>query len=392
MNSSSDCAPLHVLTLTPFFPHAANPVYGTYISEPIGRFAEFNLRSTVIGVSPLHHQRRRPLPEAAAEWLRYPTFPGNRGLTTAGLFLCGRALPFIRALHLRDKIDIIHAHAALPCGHAASLLAERLRIPFAVTIHGLDVFNACFEPGTRAAERRAKLSSEIYGRAASVICISRAIENILKDGMQRAVASRVIYNGTDPQIFFPEEKPVPDRVPTILVVGNLLRGKGHEVVLRALARVSPQFPGLHCGMIGEGPDQKRFATLARSLGISDKISFLGRQDRSAVAKAMRECTIFALPSRFEGLGCAYLEAMACGKPVIACEDQGIGEIIQHGQNGWLVPVDGVEAMSDALLHLLGSPDLRARLGTNARQTILNGLTLSDQARGLSDLYRDVIQP
>lgn len=391
MNSFPDRAPLHVLSITPFFPHAANPVYGTYISEPIENFAEFNLRSTVIGVSPFHHQRRRPLLETRAEWLRYPMFPGNSGLTTAGLFLYRRVLPFIGALHQRDRIDIIHAHAALPCGHAAFLLAERLRIPFVVTIHGLDVFNACFEPGTRAAARRANLSREIYSRAASVICISRAIENILKDGMPGRVSSCVSYNGSDPQIFFPEEQPVPDRAPAILMVGNLLRGKGHELVLNAMAQVAPQYPSLHCSMIGEGLDQTRFADLARSLGISKRVSFLGRQDRAAVAKAMRECTIFALPSRFEGLGCAYLEAMASGKPVIACEGQGIGEIIQHGNNGWLIPVDGLGEMTNALRQLLASPDLRARLGANARQTILNGLTLADQARRLSDLYRDVIK-
>jgi glycosyltransferase involved in cell wall biosynthesis len=392
VNFSPDCAPLHVLTLTPFFPHAANPVYGTYISEPIGRFAEFNLRSTVIGVSPLHHQRRRALPEAPAEWLRYATLPGNRGLTTAGLFLYRRALPFIGALHQRDRIDVIHAHAALPCGHAASLLAERLGIPFVVTIHGLDVFNACFEPGTRAAGRRAKLSTKTYRRAASVICISGAIEKILRDGMQSPVASRVIYNGTDPQIFVPEENSGRERAPTILMVGNLLCGKGHEIVLKAVAQVAAQFPSLGCSLIGEGLDENRFADLARTLGISERVSFLGRQDRSAVAKAMRECTVFALPSRFEGLGCAYLEAMACAKPVIACEGQGIGEIIQHGNNGWLIPVDGVQEMTGALQQLLGSPDLRARLGANARQTIFTGLTLADQARQLNDLYRDAIKP
>ncbi len=391
MNSSSDRAPLHILTLTPFFPYTGNPVYGTYISEPIDRFAEFNLRSTVIGVSPLHHQRRRPLLDARAEWLRYPTFPGNIGLTTAGLFLYRRALPFIRALHQRDRIDVIHAHAALPCGHAVCLLAERLRIPFVVTIHGLDVFNACFEPGTRAAARRRKLSREIYSRAASVICISHVIEKILEDGMQGPVSCRVIYNGTNPERFFPEEKPVRDLAPMILMVGNLLRGKGHELVLNAIAQVAPQFPGLHCSVIGEGPDQGHFAALVQSLGISERVSFLGRQDRAAVAKAMRECTIFALPSRFEGLGCAYLEAMSCGKPVIACEGQGIGSIIQHRDNGWLIPVDGVPEITDALRQLLASPDLRTRLGTNARQTILDGLTLADQARRLSDLYRDVIK-
>jgi glycosyltransferase involved in cell wall biosynthesis len=175
------------------------------------------------------------------------------------------------------------------------------------------------------------------------------------------------------------------------MVGNLLRGKGHEIVLRAMAQVTARFPDLQCKMIGEGPDRNRFGRLARDLGISDKVSFMGRQDRQAVAKTMRECTIFALPSRFEGLGCAYLEAMACGRPVIACEGQGIGEIIQHGHNGWLIPVDGVQEMAEALSRLLSSPDLRTRIGANARQTIVNGLTTMDQVRRLNDVYRDVVR-
>ncbi|MFZ0478927.1 MAG: glycosyltransferase [Terriglobales bacterium] len=380
---------LHILTLTPFFPFASNPVYGSYVSEPIERFAEFNLRSTVIGVSPLHRKRRRPLPSAAAEWLRYFTIPGNFGLTTAGFFLYHRLIPFVQQLHRNNAIDLIHAHATLPCAHAALLLSERSGIPFVVTIHGLDVFNNCFEPGTSAAERRAKLSAKIYSRASSVVCVSRMIEEILQNGMPRPVASCVIYNGVDPQMFFPEETPVTDRPPTILMVGNLLRGKGHEVVLKALAQIKPEFPTLRCAIIGEGQDQSLFADLARQLGIANKISFLGRQDRQAVATAMRECTIFALPSRFEGLGCAYLEAMASAKPVIACEGQGIGEVIQHGKNGWLIPIDGISEMADALRQLLCSPDLRTCLGTNARQTILAGFTLSDQVRRLSDLYRGV---
>ena len=175
------------------------------------------------------------------------------------------------------------------------------------------------------------------------------------------------------------------------MVGNLLRGKGHEIVLRAVAQATNQFPDLQCTIIGEGPDQTLFADLARTLGIADRVFFRGRQSRREVAKAMRECAVFALPSRFEGLGCAYLEAMASAKPVVACEGQGIGEIIQHGHNGWLIPVDGVKEMADALLQLLNSADLRTRLGTNARQTILSGLTLADQARRLGDLYRDVIR-
>jgi teichuronic acid biosynthesis glycosyltransferase TuaC len=382
---------LHILTLTPYYPFAANPVYGSYVSETIAHFSGFNLQSTVVGVSPYHHARRWPIPSAPAAWLRYPQIPGNFGLTTAGRFLYHRLLLRVQELHRHNPIDMIHAHAALPCGHAASLLGDRLQIPFVVTIHGLDVFNACFDPGTAAAKRRANLSSEVYRRADSVICISRTIQNILKERSASQVSSCVIYNGTDAQLFSPSEGATTLDVPSLLVVGNLLRGKGHEVVLKAMAQVAPQFPDLRCTIIGEGPDHSRFADLARNLGIDHRVRFLGQQDRQAVAQAMRACTIFAMPSRFEGLGCAYLEAMACAKPVIACEGQGIAEIIRHGQNGWLIPIEATAEMADALRKLLASPDLRIRIGRNARQTILDGLTLTDQVRHLADLYREVVK-
>jgi len=105
---------------------------------------------------------------------------------------------------------------------------------------------------------------------------------------------------------------------------------------------------------------------------------------------MRRCSVFALPSRNEGLGCVYLEAMSCGKPVIACRGQGIEEVIEHGKNGWLIAVDGLEELMQGLSALLGSPELCARIGAAARQTILEKLTLSHQAQHLVRIYRQAI--
>ena len=168
-------------------------------------------------------------------------------------------------------------------------------------------------------------------------------------------------------------------------------GKGHELVLRAIGRLKESQPGLQCRIIGEGADRNRFARLAYDLGISDRVHFLGRGSRSEVAEAMRSCTIFALPSRYEGLGCVYLEAMSSGKPVIACQGQGIDEIIRHGSNGWLIPVDGLEELVQGLQVLLTDADLRARIGQAARQTILDKHTLTHQAESLVRIYEEAAQ-
>ena len=103
---------------------------------------------------------------------------------------------------------------------------------------------------------------------------------------------------------------------------------------------------------------------------------------------MRRCTVFALPSRYEGLGCVYLEAMSSGKPVIGCRGQGIAEIIQQGSNGFLVGPDNEKELALALGMLLRDEALRRRVGAAARDTILDRLTLARQAEDLARIYRE----
>jgi glycosyltransferase involved in cell wall biosynthesis len=378
-------AKLHVLTLTPFYPSAGDEVSGCFVAETLRQLEGQGVASSVIAVDSIYHASRKPSQHSPADWIRYPQLPGTFGLSSAGKFLGELLLRRVRPLHRRSPIHVIHAHAALPCGAAAALLSRRTGIPFVVTIHGLDVFNNCFQKGIAAGWRR-QASLNVYESAKKVICISGRVQQLLADGMGAANASEIIYNGTDPSVFTPGRMQA--QTPTILMVGNVLAGKGHELVLKAFAQVKDSHPGLQCRIIGEGADRDRFASLARSLGISDQVHFLGRRSRFEVAEAMRDCTLFALPSRYEGLGCVYLEAMASAKPVIACRGQGIDEIIQHGSNGWLIPVDGLEELVQGLQYLLTNAALCARIGQAARQTILASLTLAHQARSLVKIYEE----
>jgi len=379
---------LHVLTLTPFFPSDQNEVSGCFIAEPIEQLKQFGVNSSVIAASPIYYSRKQPSSSAAAEWVRYPQVPGNLGLSSAGKLLYARLLRRIRELHGVKPIDVIHAHAALPCGHAAALLSRRLNIPFVVTLHGLDVFNA-FLGGIPAAWRR-KVSVDVYAAARTVICISGKVQGILKTGTPAETRSTIVYNGVNPDFFSPNPAAMGPFDPEILIAGNLLRSKGHALVLRALGNLRTSLPQLRCRIIGEGPDRAQFEALVRDLGIGQQVQFVGRQSRLEVAEAMRRCSVFVLPSRNEGLGCVYLEAMACGKPVIGCRGQGIDEVIEHGKNGWLIPADGLEELVQGLSALLGSSELRMRIGTAARQTILEKLTLSHQAQQLAGIYRQAV--
>jgi len=380
--------------LTPFFPSLENEVGGCFIKEPIDALARIGVAATVIGVRPVYNRRPHPSPEAPAKWIRYPQLPGTVGLSSAGRFLYARLFAEVSRAHRNRSIDVIHAHAALPCGHAAFLLGQRLGIPYVVTVHGLDVFNTCFVGGAAAEWRRAT-SIAVYRNAGRVVCVSRRVERTLQNGMPGAVHSTVVHNGTDVELFSPQPT---DRGAAsvsasnalgqdILVVGNLIPSKGQEIVLRAIHRISDAFPQLQCRIVGEGPDRRRLEALANELGISQRIHFVGRQSRAAVANAMRACSMFVLPSSSEGLGCVYLEAMACAKPVIACRGQGIEEIIEHGKNGWLITPDHLPELEQAISVLLNSPKQAGQIGIAARQTILNGATLAHQAQSLATVYR-----
>jgi teichuronic acid biosynthesis glycosyltransferase TuaC len=382
---------LHVLTLTPFFPSAENEVSGCFIAESLDQLKTLGVDSTVIAVSPMHYARKNPSPAAAAEWVRYPQLPGNLGLSSAGKLLYARLAAKLRTLHRAKPIDVIHAHTALPCGHAAALLSKDLNVPFVVSLHGLDVFNTCFLDGIPARWRR-KVSTDVYRAAQTVICISGRVQEVLSTGASQETRSTVVYNGVNPSFFSPEESAKNEgEGAEILMVGNLLRGKGHELVLRAMGKLAMEklrssFREIRCTIIGEGPDRAHYEALARELNLSDRVQFRGRQSRAAVAEAMRRCSVFVLPSRYEGLGCVYLEAMSCEKPVIACHGQGIDEVIEHGKNGWLIPIDGLEELVQGLTTLLGSAGVRARIGEEARRTIVGRFTLAHQAEQLAAIY------
>ena len=379
----------HVLTLTPFYPSAGDDASGCFVSEPLDWLAKAGVRNTVFAVQPVYRSRLHASPASVpAHWLRYFSLPGGFGLPSAGGFVFAHIVARVRELHNRQPIDLIHAHAPLPCGHAAMLLSRELNIPYVVSVHGLDAYSTTQVTG-RAGVWSRRISQHVFGSSRRVICISEHVREQVLEGMGRTCRTSVVYNGVDPELFSPggERPPNP---PTILSVGNLIPIKGHEILLRAAASLGPEFPAARWEIIGDGPERARLQTLAAQLQIADRVSFLGRQPRMQVAEAMRRCTLFALPSRYEGLGCVYLEAMSAAKPAIGCRGQGIAEIIQHGSNGFLVGPDNEKELTLAIAMLLRDEARRRNLGAAARDTILERLTLEHQAETLARIYRESI--
>lgn len=381
--------PLHVLTLTPFYPHQGNEADGPFVAEPLAHIAEFGIHSTVIASKPISH---KPVAcneaEPRAIWVRHWQLQGKAAYASWGPLLYLRLMGEVRRLHRERKIDLIHAHCALPCGQPAAQLARDLGIPFVVTIHGVDAFSIGREQGlSRWWCDRA--SRRVYRQADRNICVSGAVQQEIVNVMGDTARTAVVYNGVNTELFSPADNGEP-QAPAILSVARLAPVKRVSQVLRAVANLAKRYPALRYEIIGEGEELASLTALAEQLNIADRVFFLGRRSRREVADAMRRCTIFALPSQEEALGCVYLEAMASGKPAIGCRNQAIAEIIRHGENGWLVAPDDLGDLTQGLATLLDDADLRQRIGREARPAMVNGFTLRHQAAQLSQVYREVL--
>jgi len=378
--------PLHVLTLTPFYPTQSDDASGCFIAEPLVAMAERGMLQTVFPVRPFHRGRVAPGTTAPpADFVRYLSIPGGWGLSTAGAFLFASILGQVRKLHQEKPIDVIHAHAPLPSGHAAMLVRRELGIPFLVSVHGLDAYSDVQVQG-RPGQWCRRVAQLVYRSAARVICVSEHVRDAVLKGCPSAHTS-VIYNGVDTKLFAPEPAGS-GNVTVILSVANLILTKGGALLLRAIHAIKDCHPAVRCEIVGSGVEHARLRELTQQLQIEDRVRFLGRLPRRELANAFRRCTLFALPSFYEGLGCVYLEAMASEKVAIGCRGQGIEEIIQHGRNGWLVEPQSVDDLAGGLATLLSDGGLRSAIAARGRQTILNALTVAHQAERLAAIYRE----
>ncbi len=175
--------------------------------------------------------------------------------------------------------------------------------------------------------------------------------------------------------------------PLLGTVARLEPQKGLDVLIRAVAVLSPLMPGMRCIMVGRGGLEEELRTLARSLGVEGQVLFLGpRSDIPAILAAL---DIFVLPSRFEGLSLALLEAMAAGKPVVATAVSGTVEVIQDGETGVLVPPEDEVSLARALLDLISQPRRARTLGERARTHVLQHYTIDKIAEQYMELYSRV---
>lgn len=176
----------------------------------------------------------------------------------------------------------------------------------------------------------------------------------------------------------------------LIFVGRLHPQKGLDVLLKAFQQLLQQHSaGSIClQLLGEGPIRTELSHLAEQLDITPNVKFIGQTDQ--VFQFLTESDIFVLPSRAEGISNALLEAMASGLPVVVSNIPGNIDVIEHKKNGLLFDVDDPDALTRSLSSLLKQPDLRKKLGFNARKTVENSYSLNHVADCYIALYKDLL--
>jgi glycosyltransferase involved in cell wall biosynthesis len=177
----------------------------------------------------------------------------------------------------------------------------------------------------------------------------------------------------------------------LLTVGWLYKLKGHDYVIRALPEIIERFPELVYLIVGSGPEEGCLRQLVDQWGLNDYVELCGRKDYDTVMEYMSICDLFVMPSWDEGFGIVYLEAMAHGKPVIACRGQGIEDVIVDGETGLLVKPKDLKSLKEAMIKVLTDRRLAEDMGRRGKQVVLSDFTWKKSAQKLLEIYEEVLK-
>jgi len=264
----------------------------------------------------------------------------------------------VAAYLARNRPTILHTHLV----HAdvyGQLTGALTGVPVRVsTKHGFNEFreNRGFALGDRA----------IASLAHTHIAISRGLARYLEEveGFD-GESFEVVHYGIEPD---GSPRPYLGSEPRLLCVGRLIPIKGHIVLLRAFAEARQALPSLRLDIAGRGPLEPALRALAKELGVENAVHFLGYV--APVQRAIEDAAIVVVPSMGEGFGMVALEAMERARPVIAAEIGGLGELVENGVTGLLVPAGEAEPLTRAIVRLAGDLPRATEMGAAGRRRAL----------------------
>lgn len=303
--------------------------------------------------------------------------------------------PKIRPMLRGLPADVIHAHLPPPLSaHYAADVSEQRGTPLVLTYH-CDVEIPSVVGSLLETLYRRSLGASTLRRASQVIVTTKTYAATSRSVWRYNPV--VIPNAVDVHRFNPEVdgssirtrlKIPPDR-PIVLLVGRIVPHKGVEHFLEA----ARYLPGVQLLVAGEGSSLESMERLAASLGVRDRVRFLGRIAQETLPRVYAACDVFVLPSvsRLEAFGIVALEAMATGKAVVVADIPGVREVIEDGKEGLLADPVNPQDLADKIRRLLADPALRADMGRRAREKVLASFTTETVVDQLLKVYADVLE-
>lgn len=393
---------MRILLISHLYPSTADSVHGTFVHSQVKALQGMGcdvqvLAPTAMAPFPLHILKekwhRYYLTPKADRYqgvdVIYPRIirtPGAALFEFSGLNYYQALKPHARRLHRACPFDLIHAQVAYPDGWAAARLADAMKLPLVLTLHGQELHKIV----KWGAKLRKMLEGTLAKAAAVVVPSAKMLALAAKHGVSKSKL-HLVYNGVDalPKSNLPQDiqKRIRDKQ-VLLSVCHLEMEKGVQYNIEAFARLQDRYPQLVYIIVGDGPYRYKLQNLAQELEIQDRIIFAGRQPRHKVSSFYQAAHVFSMPSQDESFGIVYLEAMAAGLPVIGTRGEGIDPIISENGVGRLIQHGDVVALAGEISSLLDSATA-ADLGRRAKATAAR-FTWQDNARQLLEVYRSMV--
>ncbi|NIJ17218.1 glycosyltransferase [Sphingobium vermicomposti] len=385
---------LNVLTLSTLFPDISRPNFGVFVERQARELAgRPDVDVTVVApigipIWPFSlsesYDALRSLPPKE-RWQDLTVYrPVFRTIPKIGARInvanMTRAiLPLVRRLHEQKPFDVIDASFFFPDGPVAQRLSRALGIPYSVKARGADIHYWGARRDTR------KLVMRAAEGASGLLAVSNAMRrSMVKLGME-ADKIRVHYTGVDLDRFEIADRAAAKDVlgfegPVILCVGALIPRKGQELLVQAL----PRLPGVTLLFVGQGQYRRALEKQAEDLAVDRRIGFLGSVPHDRLPRIYAAADVMALPSSSEGLANAWVEALACGTPIVISDVGGARELLDRPEAGQIVDRDP-EAIAAAIGAILYNPPEREAVRDTALRFTwtANGDTLLHHLRGIA---------
>ncbi len=290
----------------------------------------------------------------------------------------------------REHIQMIVVTHVLPVGTVARMVSLVFRIPYCVSVHGLDISLALRN------KRKKALCGAVLRHASFILANSQSTAHTLSFYRVNQALIHLLYPSPSitPALLDPtwpsQLRAKFSSKKILLTVGRLVRRKGHEYVVRALPGLLVQFPDLVYCIVGDGPHREFLEHLTDQLSLRDHVVFLGSLPPQEIAGWYHACSIFIMTPEevngdVEGFGIVYLEAGSFGKPVIGTRTGGVPEAVIDGETGMLIEQKNSVEIQETIRRLLDDPEFAHRLGQRGRERVAESFNWKQQAEKLQYL-------